>query len=229
MHVHDHASRAVGYATRCRPRRRSAPEAPRCGRSGGGAAAGQLPAAPRPRPRGRSGLGAARRARPPRRHRACSTSGGSGASGWANSFYSAAVQAGTQSWKAFFFGSSDAANFITVDKPPAVAVGDGAVGAHLRRELAGASSCPQALDGVASVGVPLRRGAAVVLAGRRPARRRRAGAHAGRRADVPLQQPGRAAGAAPDDRRLRHGARRSSRAARGGWSLAVDDGRASAS
>jgi len=40
------------------------------------------------------------------------------ASGWANSFYSAAVQAGTQSWKAFFYGSSDAANFITVDKPP---------------------------------------------------------------------------------------------------------------
>ncbi|GAA4994547.1 ArnT family glycosyltransferase [Kitasatospora paranensis] len=40
------------------------------------------------------------------------------ASGYANSFYSAAVQAGSQSWKAFFYGSSDAANFITVDKPP---------------------------------------------------------------------------------------------------------------
>ncbi|WP_039802580.1 glycosyltransferase family 39 protein [Nocardia araoensis] len=39
--------------------------------------------------------------------------------GWANSFYSAAVQAGSVSWKAFFFGSSDAANSITVDKPPA--------------------------------------------------------------------------------------------------------------
>ncbi|NUP64592.1 MAG: glycosyl transferase, partial [Nonomuraea sp.] len=44
---------------------------------------------------------------------------GLGASGWANSFYSAAVQAGSQSWKAFFFGSSDAANAITVDKTPA--------------------------------------------------------------------------------------------------------------
>ncbi len=43
---------------------------------------------------------------------------GLGASGWANSFYSAAVQAGSVSWKAFFFGSSDAANSITVDKPP---------------------------------------------------------------------------------------------------------------
>ncbi|NBE56853.1 glycosyltransferase family 39 protein, partial [Streptomyces boluensis] len=41
------------------------------------------------------------------------------ASGYANSFYSAAVQAGSESWKAFFFGSSDAANAITVDKPPA--------------------------------------------------------------------------------------------------------------
>ena len=44
---------------------------------------------------------------------------GLGASGWANSFYSAAAQAGSQSWKAFFFGSSDAGNSITVDKTPA--------------------------------------------------------------------------------------------------------------
>jgi 4-amino-4-deoxy-L-arabinose transferase-like glycosyltransferase len=40
------------------------------------------------------------------------------ASGWANSFYSAAVQAGSTNWEAFFFGSSDSANSITVDKPP---------------------------------------------------------------------------------------------------------------
>jgi 4-amino-4-deoxy-L-arabinose transferase-like glycosyltransferase len=39
--------------------------------------------------------------------------------GWANDFYAAAVQAGTKSWKAFFFGSFDAASFITVDKTPA--------------------------------------------------------------------------------------------------------------
>ena len=39
--------------------------------------------------------------------------------GWANAFYAAAVQAGTRSWKAALFGSSDAANSITVDKPPA--------------------------------------------------------------------------------------------------------------
>src|SRR5690242_4218790 len=43
---------------------------------------------------------------------------GLGASGWANSFYSAAVQAGTKSWKAFFFGSLDSGNAITVDKIP---------------------------------------------------------------------------------------------------------------
>ncbi|MEU4808515.1 glycosyltransferase family 39 protein [Nocardia fluminea] len=41
------------------------------------------------------------------------------ANGWANDFYAAAVQAGSQSWEAFFFGSSDAVNSITVDKPPA--------------------------------------------------------------------------------------------------------------
>ncbi len=43
---------------------------------------------------------------------------GLSASGYANSFYSAAVQAGSQSWKAFFYGSLDAGNAITVDKPP---------------------------------------------------------------------------------------------------------------
>ncbi|MCH0571089.1 glycosyltransferase family 39 protein [Streptomyces sp. MUM 136J] len=35
-----------------------------------------------------------------------------------NSYYSAAVLSGTHSWKAWFFGSLDAGNFITVDKPP---------------------------------------------------------------------------------------------------------------
>jgi 4-amino-4-deoxy-L-arabinose transferase-like glycosyltransferase len=39
--------------------------------------------------------------------------------GMANTFYAAAVKSGTESWKAFFFGSIDPANFITVDKPPA--------------------------------------------------------------------------------------------------------------
>lgn len=38
--------------------------------------------------------------------------------GWANSYYSAAVMAGAQDWTAFFYGSSDPGNAITVDKPP---------------------------------------------------------------------------------------------------------------
>ncbi|MFZ4717898.1 MAG: ArnT family glycosyltransferase [Ilumatobacteraceae bacterium] len=77
---------------------------------------------------------------------------GLGASGWANSFYSAAVQAGTKSWKAFFFGSSDAANFITVDKPPA-----SLWVMELSARVFGVNSwsilVPQALEGVAAVGV----------------------------------------------------------------------------
>jgi 4-amino-4-deoxy-L-arabinose transferase-like glycosyltransferase len=71
-------------------------------------------------------------------------------SGYANSFYAAAVQAGTKSWEAFFFGSLDSSNFITVDKPPAslwVMV--------LSARLFGFSSfsllLPQALMAVASV------------------------------------------------------------------------------
>ncbi|QEM47654.1 ArnT family glycosyltransferase [Mycolicibacterium grossiae] len=44
---------------------------------------------------------------------------GLGSNGWANSYYAAAAQAGTQSWKAWLFGSLDAGNAITVDKPPA--------------------------------------------------------------------------------------------------------------
>jgi 4-amino-4-deoxy-L-arabinose transferase-like glycosyltransferase len=39
--------------------------------------------------------------------------------GMANSYYAAAVRAGSKSWKAFFFGSLDPGSFITVDKPPA--------------------------------------------------------------------------------------------------------------
>src|SRR3954447_16403261 len=44
---------------------------------------------------------------------------GLSANGYANEFYAAAAQAGSQSWKAWFFGSLDAGNSITVDKPPA--------------------------------------------------------------------------------------------------------------
>ncbi|MFE1871594.1 ArnT family glycosyltransferase [Streptomyces sp. NPDC059496] len=75
-----------------------------------------------------------------------------GSSGYANSFYSAAVQAGSESWKAFFFGSSDAGNSITVDKPPAALWP-----MMLSVRLFGLGSwqilVPQALMGVATTGV----------------------------------------------------------------------------
>ncbi|MDQ1447459.1 MAG: hypothetical protein QOC79_430 [Actinomycetota bacterium] len=75
-----------------------------------------------------------------------------GASGWANSYYSAAVQAGTKSWKAFFFGSTDASNFITVDKTPAsLWVMD--LSARLFGVNAWSVLVPQALEGVAAVGL----------------------------------------------------------------------------
>lgn len=73
-------------------------------------------------------------------------------SGWANPFYSAAAQAGTKSWKAFFFGSSDASNFITVDKPPA-ALWLMELSARLFGVNSFAILLPQALEGVAAVGV----------------------------------------------------------------------------
>ena len=73
-----------------------------------------------------------------------------GRNGWANDFYAAAVQAGTKSWKAFFFGSFDQSSFITVDKTP---------GSLWVMELSGrifgfsqwSMLAPQALEGVGSV------------------------------------------------------------------------------
>ena len=77
---------------------------------------------------------------------------GLSASGWANSYYSAAVQAGTKSWTAFFFGSLDAANFISVDKSPAFLWP-----MEITARVFGLSSwsilVPQALEGVATVGL----------------------------------------------------------------------------
>src|SRR3982074_3075805 len=44
---------------------------------------------------------------------------GLGSAGGANDSYAAAAQAGTQDLTAWLFGSHDAGNAITVDKPPA--------------------------------------------------------------------------------------------------------------
>jgi 4-amino-4-deoxy-L-arabinose transferase-like glycosyltransferase len=75
---------------------------------------------------------------------------GLGESGWANSFYSAAVQAGSESWKAFFFGSSDAANSITVDKTP-LALWPMVLSVRIFGQSSWSILVPQALFGVASV------------------------------------------------------------------------------
>ncbi|MFI5890462.1 ArnT family glycosyltransferase [Actinoplanes sp. NPDC051513] len=73
-------------------------------------------------------------------------------SGWANAFYSAAAQAGSASWKAFFYGSSDAANSITVDKTPA-SLWFMALSARIFGVNSWSILVPQALMGVASVGL----------------------------------------------------------------------------
>ncbi|MEV7213602.1 glycosyltransferase family 39 protein [Kitasatospora cineracea] len=72
------------------------------------------------------------------------------ASGWANAFYSAAVQAGSVSWKAMFFGSSDSANFITVDKPP-LSLWPMALSARLFGLSSFSVLAPQVLMGVGTV------------------------------------------------------------------------------
>jgi 4-amino-4-deoxy-L-arabinose transferase-like glycosyltransferase len=70
--------------------------------------------------------------------------------GWANTYYAAAVQAATKSWKAFFFGSLDASNFITVDKSPAFLwVMDAS--ARIFGVNSWSIQVPQAIEGVATV------------------------------------------------------------------------------
>jgi 4-amino-4-deoxy-L-arabinose transferase-like glycosyltransferase len=71
-------------------------------------------------------------------------------SGYANSFYAAAVQAGTKSWKALFFGSLDSSNFITVDKPPA-SLWVMALSGRIFGFGSWSMLLPQALEGVAAV------------------------------------------------------------------------------
>ncbi len=73
-------------------------------------------------------------------------------SGWANSFYSAAAQAGSESWTAFFYGSLDAGNAITVDKPPA-ALWAMALSVRLFGLSSFAILLPQVLMGVGTVAV----------------------------------------------------------------------------
>ncbi len=119
---------------------------------------------------------------------------GLSASGYANSFYSAAAQAGSQDWTAWFFGSLDGGNSITVDKPPA-AIWLMALSVRLFGLSSWSILVPEALLGVASVGVlyvTLRRTltgwAGAGRATRSPSRR-------------PLGGAGRRGGVRPDARR----------------------------
>jgi len=72
------------------------------------------------------------------------------ASGDANTFYAAAVQAMTKSWKAFFFGSLDSSSFITVDKPPA-SLWVMALSGRIFGFSSWSMLVPQALEGVTAV------------------------------------------------------------------------------
>ena len=70
--------------------------------------------------------------------------------GMANSYYAAAVQAASQNWAAWLFGSLDAANYVSIDKPPLATMIMG-----LSARLFGFSSfsmlLPSVLAGVGSV------------------------------------------------------------------------------
>src|SRR3954468_16469173 len=73
-------------------------------------------------------------------------------SGYSNEYYAAATRAGSESWKAWFFGAIDPASFITVGQPPLSLWLMG-----LSARVLGFSSfsvlLPQALCTVAAVGV----------------------------------------------------------------------------
>ncbi|WP_460304514.1 ArnT family glycosyltransferase [Actinocorallia aurea] len=75
---------------------------------------------------------------------------GLGGSGWANAYYSAAVQAGAESWSAMFFGATDAAGAITVDKAP-LALWPMVLAARVFGVNSWSVLVPQAVEGVAAV------------------------------------------------------------------------------
>jgi 4-amino-4-deoxy-L-arabinose transferase-like glycosyltransferase len=77
---------------------------------------------------------------------------GLGRNGWANEFYAAAAQAGSQSWKAFLFGSLDRSNFISVDKPAGF-LWPMELSARIFGVNYWSLLVPQALAGIATVGV----------------------------------------------------------------------------
>ena len=71
-------------------------------------------------------------------------------SGWANTYYALAAQAASQSWTALFFGSLDASNFVTLDKPP-LAILPMAIAVKLLGLSSFSILLPEALLGVGTV------------------------------------------------------------------------------
>ena len=125
--------------------------------------------------------------------------------GWANDFYSAAVQAGLDQLEGVLLRLVRRGQRHHRGQDPGVAVGHGAVRAGLRAELLERAGAPGAgRRGLR--GRPVRHGETLVRPGRRAAGRRGARADPGGRADVPVQQPGRAAGPAADRGGLRRDA-----------------------
>lgn len=70
--------------------------------------------------------------------------------GYGNEYYAAAVKSASLDWKAFFFGSIDPGNFITVDKPPA-AIWVQALSVRIFGFSSLSMLLPEVLLGVASV------------------------------------------------------------------------------
>ena len=126
------------------------------------------------------------------------------ASGFANTFYAAAVQAGAGRLEGLVLRVARRVELHHRRQAAGVALGDGALGPPLRvlqREPPGAAGA----DGCGLGRAHLRRGPPHAralrtpgLADRRTPRRIRARLHPRRRADVPLRQPGRPAGPAHD-------------------------------
>jgi 4-amino-4-deoxy-L-arabinose transferase-like glycosyltransferase len=72
--------------------------------------------------------------------------------GYGNAYYAAAAQAGSQSWSAWFFGSLDPNDFVSVDKPPAALWVTG-LSVRMFGMNPWAVQAPQALMAVAAVAV----------------------------------------------------------------------------
>ena len=72
--------------------------------------------------------------------------------GYANQYYAAAAKAGSESWKAWFFGALDPGSFITVDKPP-LSLWLSGLSARVLGFSAFSILLPEALCTVAAVGL----------------------------------------------------------------------------